>query len=126
MKQVTPENIQELRPMKSLERLFVASPGGWEVSEAQVTLLTSLPQVTQLQFSLLKFDTDRLRVLSQANHVTSLGFENCLFTDEALMTLTAAKGLRSLTLQSCREVTAVGLAKFRAARPDVQVESDIR
>lgn len=114
--QVTPEIIELLRSISTLKAIDLSANNS--VTAQQAALFRSLKQVTELLFRVLKFDDDALRALSRANQIVALNLE-VRFTDNELMILSENQGLRSLSLQRT-QVTAAGLAKFRAARPDVK------
>ncbi|MCX7423378.1 MAG: hypothetical protein NT013_28115 [Planctomycetia bacterium] len=92
-------------------------------------LLTRIARFRQIEsLTLGSFDhveSAGLVELSKLDRLTSIKFQSVPLTDEGLAQLANHSSLKQVALFRT-QVTASGLAKFRAARPDVQIETDIR
>ncbi len=71
-----------------------------------------------------RLESAGLAELSKLDRLTSIKFEAIPLTDEGLAQLANHPSLKQVTLLRT-QVTAAGLAKFKAARPDVMIETDI-
>ena len=90
-----------------------------------LTRITRFRQIEKLMFlSLSNIDLPALSELSKLDHLTSIFFDWIPLTDEGLACLVDFPSLKRLTLLHT-QITPTGLAKFRAVRPEIMVESDL-
>lgn len=100
------ERISKMKSLEELNFIFLSDPrtplvNFTSIDPKAITALTSLPKLS------------------------TIVFEGCAIDDANLLQLADLKPLRSLTL-AITKVTPAGLAKFRAARPDVTVDGNIQ
>lgn len=112
------EDIEALAHFKSLTSfnpLSVKDSGAW-AGLAAISTLEKL-WIDRNPFSDVEIDH-----LLAVPKLTELTLGNVDVTDAGLLKLVGMKRLKKLGLKPCPQITEAGLAKFKKARPDVQVE----
>lgn len=115
---------QSLRQLTGLTHLDLG--GGKQrgfntLSERSIQAIASLRQLRVLRIGHLRFPAKNFTLFAALTNVEELGLEYCPeVKDEALAVLTEWKSLRRVDLTGTK-VTAEGVAKLRAQRPDTQI-----
>jgi hypothetical protein len=115
---------QSLRQLTGLTHLDLG--GGKQrgfntLSERSIQAIASLRQLRVLRIGHLRFPTKNFALFAALTNVEELGLEYCPeIKDEALPVLAEWKSLRHVDLTGTK-VTAEGVAKLRAQRPDAQI-----
>jgi hypothetical protein len=115
---------QSLRQLTGLTHLDLG--GGKQrgfntLSERSIQAIASLRQLRVLRIGHLRFPTKNFALFAALTNVEELGLEYCPeIKDEALPVLAEWKSLRRVDLTGTK-VTAEGVAKLRAQRPDAQI-----
>ena len=115
---------QSLRQLTGLTHLDLG--GGKQrgfntLSERSIQAIASLRQLRVLRIGHLRFPAKNFALFAALTNVEELGLEYCPeIKDEALPVLAEWKSLRRVDLTGTK-VTAEGVAKLRAQRPDAQI-----
>ena len=125
---LTDKRLQLLLAFPQLELVeFGAIPG---VTPQGLRPLAELPRLTQLTFISTRLGDEHMAVLSEFSNVETLWLwyynnPNNPITDAGLEHLSRMPKLKELRV-SKTEVTAAGVARFRAARPNVRITTDVK
>ena len=125
IRQVTPATMDALSKAPKLRQIDIHSPDYSQFSPSQIELLARLPHLEELSIRTIVLDTAAWQQVAKLDGLIRFQCEHVPLTDDDLQQhLVPLKSLKSL-LCTHTKLTPVGLAKFRAARPDVQIETDI-
>ena len=123
--QITPKAVDSLCETPKLCRISITGGDKSQIAQAQIEQLARVPRLNELVFSQTDLDSAAWQQIAKLDGLARLVIEKVAITDENLERLVPLKSLQSLRCVGTK-VTSASLAKFRAARPDVQIETDIK
>lgn len=121
---VTSATMDALSKAPKLREINIGAANGAQVSSALFESLARLPHLEELRFQNIVLNSAAWQQLAKLDGLTLLQFAAVPLTDDDLQHLVPLKSLKSLHCGQTK-LTPTGLAKFKAARPDVKVESDV-
>jgi Leucine-rich repeat (LRR) protein len=120
--QLTPEIIDVLKTIPLLENVSISNASVEEFDSSRTQLLLSIPQLRTLGVSnLVRPDVAGIKLLAKATHITKLLLGRA--TDHDLELLAGNTALQFLELPNSK-ASPEAIAKFRAARPTVELTVD--
>lgn len=122
---ISSANVNFLSNASNLRGVRIGTPTpGTSVSVEQMRLVGKLPILEYLCLDAMTPDSGAVNELAKLRTIETLRLERFDLFDDDLMEIGKMTKLARLQLVATK-VTSSGLAKFRAARPDVEIDSDI-
>ena len=123
--QVTSHSMDALSKAPKLWKIIFGAANHATISRSRIEPLARLPHLEELHLTAIALESTAWQQVAMLERLTRLHCDDVTLGDDDLQQLVPLKSLKSLHCIQTK-LTPAGLAKFKAARPDVMIETDIK